>query len=95
MSDHDAQWQEIAGRVEALALKLKLHVEQAGDDGQTGAAVGRLQAAVNDAFEAAGNAITDDAVRADIHDVGRLLGEAFNRTFARLSGDVRGLLERR
>lgn len=95
MSESSAQWQEVASRAEALALKLKMHVEQAGDDGQAEAALDRLRAVMNEAFEAVGNAFRDDAVRQDIRDVGRLFGEAFHPTVTRVGGEVRNLFERR
>ena len=95
MSESSAQWQEVASRAEALALKLKMHVEQAGDDGQAEAALDRLRAVMNEAFEAAGSAFRDDAVRQDIRDVGRLLGEALHPTMTRVGGEVRDLFERR
>jgi len=95
MTEQSAQWQELADRVEALALKLKMHVEQTSDDEEVKAALGRLRAAVDTAFDAASNAVHDDAVRADIREVGRLLGDAVTTTFARVGSQVRDLFERR
>jgi hypothetical protein len=45
MSDHAARWQEVADRAEALALKLKLHMEQAGGDAREGDALERFREA--------------------------------------------------
>jgi len=95
MTEQSTQWQELADRVEALALKLKMHVEQTSDDAEVKAALGRLRAAVDSAFDAAGNAVHDDAVRADIREVGRLLSDAMTTTFARVGSQVRDLFERR
>jgi hypothetical protein len=95
MSESSVQWQEVASRVEALALKLKMHVEQANDDGQAEAALDQLRAVMNAAFEAGGNAFRDDAVRQDIRDVGRLWGEALHPTVTRVDGEVRNLFEHR
>jgi hypothetical protein len=67
-----------------LGLKLKLHVEQAGDDGEVNDAMGRLRADVDEAFKAAGNAVKDHAVREDVREVGRLLVDALDTTFSRV-----------
>jgi DUF1365 family protein len=95
MTDQSAQWQELSDRVEALALKLKLHVEQAGDDSTVKDALGSLRAAVDEAFEAAGNAVRDEAVRDDVREVGRLLTDAVGTTFACAGRKVQELFEHR
>ena len=95
MTEQSAQWQELASRVEALALKLKLHHEQASTDRAVEDAIGRLRAEVDDAFQAAGNAMHDDAVRDDLREVGRLLTDALDTTFTRVDSQVRGLFEHR
>jgi hypothetical protein len=71
----DRRWAEIGSRLEALALKLKLHYEQAGGDGSPHA-FDALRALVEDAFTATGNAVNDDAVRADVREVGVMVAEA-------------------
>ena len=63
--------------------------------GQAEAALDRPRAVLNEAFEAAGSAFRDDAVRDDIRDVGRLLGEALYPTVTRVGGEVRDLFEHR
>lgn len=95
MTEQSSQWQELADRVEALALKLKLHVEQARDNGEVKDAMGRLRADVDEAFKAAGNAVEDHAVREDVREVGRLLTDALDTTFSRVGEQVRDLFERR
>ena len=95
MSESSEQWQEVASRTEALALKLKLHVEQVGDDSQAVAALDRLRVVMDEAFEATSKAFHDDAVRQDLRDVGRLVGEAIHTTVIRVGGEVRDVLERR
>jgi hypothetical protein len=95
MTQHPSQWQELADRAEALALKLKLHAEQAGNDGEVMDAMGRLRADVDEAFKAAGNAVRDHAVREDVREVGRLLTDALETTFSRVGDQVRDLFERR
>jgi hypothetical protein len=95
MSDQAAQWQEIASRAEALALKLKLHVEQVGDDAGRDAALDRFRTAVDDAFTAAGNAVRDEAVRADVREMGRLMIEAITTAVDRAGDQAREHLDRR
>jgi hypothetical protein len=95
MSDQAARWQEVMNRAEALALKLKLHMEQAGDDTGGEAALDRFRAAMDDAFTAAGNAVRDDAVRADVREMGRLMLEAVTAAVDRAGGEVREQLDRR
>jgi len=87
MSDQAARWQEVTNRADALALKL--HMEQAGDDTGGGAALDRLRAAMDDAFTAAGNAVRDDAVRADVRELGRLMMEAITAAVGRVGSEVR------
>jgi hypothetical protein len=94
MTQPTTSWHELSERLEALALKLKLHLEQARDDGVP-EAVRDLREAVDDAFEAAGNAMRDDAVREDVREAGRLFSEAFTTTMARAGDDVREFVERR
>jgi hypothetical protein len=98
----EAAWRELSDRLAALALKLKFHVEQAKDgpdedgrpkDATVPDAVRNLRGAVDDAFAAAGNAVHDDAVRADVREVGRLFTDAFAMTLARAGKDVRELFE--
>jgi DUF1365 family protein len=93
MTQPATSWQELSERLEALALKLKMHVEQAKDDGVPGA-MRDLRGALDDAFEAAGNAVRDDAVREDVREAGRLFNDAFTNTVARASEEVRDLLDR-
>lgn len=88
------QWHDLSQRVEALALKLKLHLEQSRDDSEVTAAIARLRAAVDDAFDAAGTAVRDEAVREDVRAVGQLLGDAVTTTFAGVGDRVRDLFER-
>jgi len=91
-STQDA-WGEVAERLEALTLKLKLHLEQSQDDGATDA-LGRLRQGVEDVFEAAGNAVKDEAVRGDVRELGRLLADAVSTTLSNVGDDVREALRR-
>jgi hypothetical protein len=88
-------WANLSERLEALALKLKLHLEQTGATEGMPQALGELRARMEDAFTAAGNAVKDDGVRADVREVGRLLADAVSMSLAKVSDDVRDALERR
>lgn len=94
MTGVQSTWGELADRLEALALKLKLHLEQT-HDGEVPEALGRLRKSVEDAFDAAGNAVKDEAVRADVREVGRLLGDAVSTTLTKVSDDVRDAMARK
>ena len=87
------RWAELAGRVDALALKLKLHYEQAGGDGVP-RALDELRDSVREAFTAAGNAIQDDAVRADVREVGVMVAEALADGLSTVGSDLREALHR-
>ena len=93
MSEQSQRWSEIGERLEALALKLKLHYEQTGRGEEAADAFGKLRNSVNEAFEATGNAVRDDAVRADVREAGRLFVDAVSVTFAKLSEDLKGYTE--
>jgi hypothetical protein len=88
----DRRWAEIGSRLEALALKLKLHYEQAG--GERANALEEVGDRVQDAFTAAGNAIHDDAVRSDVREVGAMVAEALTEAMTAVGEDVREALRR-
>jgi hypothetical protein len=88
-------WTNLSERLDALALKLKLHLEQSGATDGAPQALGDLRERVEGAFAAAGNALNDEAVRADLREVGRLLADAMSTSFAKVSDDVRDAWERR
>jgi hypothetical protein len=92
MSDVGSRWSEVGERMEALALKLKLHFEQTGRaEGSTDATdpLHKLRDSVSDAFDAAGNAVHDDAVKADVRETGRLFLEALSVSLARAAEHLR------
>lgn len=94
MDDRRTTWNELSDRLDALGLKLKLHLEQA-KDGELSGALEALRQKMEDVFEATGNAVKDEAVRADVHDVGRLLADAVSTTLTRMGDDVRETFGRR
>jgi hypothetical protein len=89
MSEQTNRWSEVGERLEALALKLKLHFEQTGRNEANAEAFEKLRNSVNEAFEAAGNAVRDDAVRADVKEAGRLFVDAVSVTFAKVSDNLK------
>jgi hypothetical protein len=89
MSDVGSRWSEVGERIEALALKLKLHFEQTGRGQESTDALHKLRDSVNDAFEAAGNAVRDDAVRSDVRETGRLFLDALSASLAKAAEQLR------
>jgi hypothetical protein len=87
------RWAEIGSRLEALALKLKLHYEQAGGDGAP-RTLDALGESIRDAFTATGNAVNDEAVRADVREAGVILAEAVADTLTTVGDDMREALRR-
>ncbi|GHJ45724.1 hypothetical protein Cs7R123_30660 [Catellatospora sp. TT07R-123] len=83
------EWNEIGDRLQGLGLKLKLHFEQSGP-GEWPDALIKLGTAVEDLFKTAGNAVQDEAVRADVRNVGHLLADAVSNTIGSAGHDVRG-----
>ena len=87
------QWKEVGAKLEAIGLKLKLHYEQEHGERDAVAepkdAVTRLADAVDDAFDALGNAATDDAVKADVRDAGQALSNALAASFAEVSSSLK------
>lgn len=71
----DGHGAEIGSRLEALALALTLHYEQADGAGAP-RALDELRDRVEDAFTADGNAIDDEAVRANVREVGVMVADA-------------------
>lgn len=88
MDDRQTTWRELSDRLEALGLKLRLHLEQA-TDGELSGALATLRQKVEEAFEATGRAVKDEAVRNDVRDVARLLADAVTTGLNRVGDDVR------
>ena len=93
MTNAQERWKQLGDQLESLGLKLKLHVEQAtsevDDDVGEGVKEGLARAgkAIEDVFDALGEAVDDDAVRADAKEAGRRLLDAVDATFTEV-GDV-------
>lgn len=85
MSDVPQEWRQVTEAVSGLALKLKLHLEQAATDddrAEARQALERLGDAVEDAFDAVRSAVKDPAVKDDAREVGAALKGALAATFA-------------
>jgi hypothetical protein len=89
MGEQSNQWSEVGEQLEALALKLKLHFEQTDRREEVPDALQKLRNSVGEAFEAAGNAVRDEAVRADVREAGRLFVDAVSNTFAKVSENLK------
>jgi hypothetical protein len=89
MTDLGRRWSEVGERLEALALKLKLHFEQTDRKEEAPDALHKLRTSVTEAFEAAGNAVKDDAVKADVRETGRLFLDAVSASLARASENLK------
>jgi Flp pilus assembly pilin Flp len=93
MTDLKSTWDQVSDRLEGLGLKLKLHMEQTRDGTMT-EALEALRHNVESAFEAAGNAVNDEAVRADVREVGQLVADAVSSTMAKVEQEVRSAAKR-
>ena len=89
MTKAQERWKELGDQLESLGLKLKLHVmeetSELEDDVKVGLA--RMGKAIEDVFSALGDAVDDEAVRADAKEAGRRLMDAVDATFTEV-GDV-------
>lgn len=94
MNEFRQTWSEVADRLEALGLKLKLHGEQTGGT-EMPEALHRLGHSLQEAFEAAGNAFKDDAVRDDVREIGRLIAGAVTTAVGKMGDDMRQAARKR
>ena len=78
-------WCQVGDELEAIGLKLKLHLQQEaaddGDDDDADGAFARLASKIDVAIDAAENAFEDEAVRDDLRETGRRLVDAMSTTF--------------
>ena len=99
MTEVRKAWDDAGEALSALGLKLKLHYEQQRDDATGSTAVesaaAKFGAALQDVFEALGEASKDAAVKADVKRVGQTLSDALSATFADVSEDVRKAFDRK
>lgn len=100
MTRAQESWTELGDKLQSLGLKLKLHVEEerseASEVGDTVVdGLRRVGEALEEVFEAIGDAVDDEAVRADAKDAGRLLVDAVDATLTDVSDQLRHALQRR
>ncbi len=104
MAEVRSAWDEAGEALSGLGLKLKLHYEEqhegspdeaSPDEVAVESAMAKFGAALQDAFDALGEASKDDAVKADVKRVGQTLTDALSVTFAEVSDDVRKAFERK
>lgn len=100
VDDPKESWKEVASRVEALGLKLKMHLEQEQDDqvddrltGQTQTALDDLSGRVSEAFDAFGNASRDEAVHADVRSIADLIKAALIKTLRAVGAEVSEIMD--
>jgi hypothetical protein len=90
MATTEENWREVGELLSGLALKVKLHVEEAqsssGDDLRQ--SVEKLGQALDDTFRAMRDMTTDEALREDVRQVGQRLGDAFKTTFNQMGAQV-------
>ena len=106
MADSSSDWNQVASSLTGLALKLKMHLAQAGADTDAAEAkraarddvrkaLESLGTAMDDAFDAMRNAVADPAVKEDVRDVGAKLKDALANTFAQAGDELRDSMGRR
>lgn len=87
-------WLEVGERCEALGLKLKLHLEQERADRDepesdgVREALDKATAALDDVFDALGEAAEDIAVKSDLKDLASTFGAALETTMGDLGARV-------
>jgi hypothetical protein len=94
-------WQDVGERFEALGLKLKLHLEEERADRDeiesTGVreALDKAAAALDDVFDALGEAAEDVAVKNDLKELASSFGSAMESTFDDLGARLQGYFDKR
>lgn len=89
-------WAAVASDLDALAIKLKMHYEQAASADAEAAreALGRLRSAIDDTVDAFGHAAKDIAVREDLDRVRTSIVDAFTKTFDGISAEFSDAFKR-
>ena len=83
-------WVEVGEQLEAIGLKMKLHLEQEmSEDDRDDGTFERLVEKLDDAIDAVANAAEDEAVREDLRETGRRLVDAMSATYREARRSVR------
>jgi hypothetical protein len=87
------QWSEVGSLLNGLALKLKLHAEQAAGEEKVivSDALRALGDSLENAFDALRNAAKDPAIKEDVRNVAQSLSGAVSSTLSGLGSDLRSL----
>ncbi len=99
MADVRSEWEQVTEKLSGLGLKLKLHFEQAANEGRkededkVKENLRKVGDAVDQTFTALGAASRDEAVREDVKDVGRSFIEALDATFSELGDRFRSTVK--
>lgn len=89
-------WSEVASDLNALAIKLKLHYEQAASADAEAAreAFSKLRSAIDDTVDAVGAAAKDGAIREDLDKVRTSIVDAFGATFTEVGSELASAFKR-
>jgi len=90
MTVQTKDWDEVRDSITGLALKLKLHFEEAAGDSadQARTAVDAIGESVEAAFDGLKETLSDPALKHDVRDVATGLHDALRNTFAELSAQL-------
>ena len=89
MTTPSTHWSEVGDKLDALGTKLKTHFQHTDSRGEVSDALQRIKVAFAEAVESAGNAVRDDAVKADVKEAGRLFVDALSASLAKVSENMR------
>ena len=83
-------WLDVADELEAIGLKLKLHLEQeASADDDVDGLLRQFAEKIEVAIDAVENAVEDKAVQSDVRETGSKLVDAVSTTFREATRAVR------
>jgi hypothetical protein len=100
MSDTDRAWQQVREDLQALGLKLQLHLKETGKAQEATAdeiqdALRQVATAVEGSLSGLGRAFQDQAVREDAARVARSLGEAVASSLTQAGQEVAAAIKDR
>lgn len=89
-TDTKLAWEAVGDRLDALGLKLKLHLEQAGSVTEVSEAFERLGSAIEETFSAIGETVQDKTLREDANQLAGALGDALADTVSHAWQELEG-----
>jgi pyruvate/oxaloacetate carboxyltransferase len=86
----EEDWSAVGERIEALAMKLKLHYEQATSEAtsEVKTAIDATVDSIDAAFDGLRSATADPGIKEDVRQVAMGLRDALHNTFAELSSQL-------